>query len=127
MCDMRGQQLLGKVASETMAGLVARPQTPAVEMARSEDLRLRNFDDTSHHVAITVRDHRGTDSFAEDYHLPGNATASVLNELDDGVYEVTVTVDDRKTTTATCQVGDWPDQTIRIELGNGIVNVATND
>lgn len=124
---MRGQQLIGKVASETMAGLMDRQDSPAIEMARAEDLRLRNFDDDPHHVAITVRDQRGNESFAEDYHLPGDATASVLNELDDGVYDVTVTVDDRNTATATCQVGDWPAQTIRIELGNGIVNVATND
>lgn len=124
---MRGQQLLGKVASETMSGLVDRPDSPAIEMARAEDLRLRNFDDESHHVAITVRDQRGTETFVEDYHLPEDATASVLNELEDGTYDVTVTVDDRNTATATCQVGDWPDQTIRIELGNGIINVTTND
>ncbi len=124
---MRGQQLLTKVASETMTGLVDRPDSPAIEMARAEDLRLRNFDDHSHHVAITVRDQRGSESFGENYHLPGDATASVLNELDDGVYDVTVTVDERDTATATCQVGDWPDQTIRIELGNGIINITTND
>ncbi len=124
---MRGQQLLGKVASETMTGLVDRPDSPAIEMARAEDLRLRNFDDDSHHVAITVRDQDDSESFREDYHLPGDATASVLNELDDGVYAVTVTVDERDTATATCQVGDWPDQTIRIELGNGIINITTND
>lgn len=121
---MRGQQLISSIGRETMNGLVDRHPSPTQQGVQCEDIRVRNYDARPHKVELQVSDLIGQTAFDETYYLPDESTACIVNELVRGEYEVTVIVDDTKQTTAECRIDEWPEGTIKIEIGNGIVNIA---
>lgn len=115
--------LIGKAAAETMSSIVNRSPP---EPARSEDVRIRNFDARAHEVDVQVVAVDGDTAFERTYHLPPETTACVVNELEDGEYDVAATLDGRRHAIATCRIDDRPEGTIVVETGNGVVSVANS-
>ena len=113
-------------AAETVSGLVGRPDVSDA-VARIEDVRVRNFDDQPHRVAVTAVDDDDRVVFGERYRLPPGGTACVMGGLDPGEYEITAEVDGRRRATATCAVDAYPDATPLVEVGNGLVAVTGAD
>jgi hypothetical protein len=90
---------------------------------RSEEIHVRNFDvRRSYDLTIEVRDDQGL-VFANRYHLTPGKTISELDRLAPGEYEVRVQLDGRRRQTTVCEIGESPEQTALVEVGNGTVSV----
>ncbi|MFC7073775.1 hypothetical protein ACFQJ7_07830 [Halovenus rubra] len=90
---------------------------------RSEEIHIRNFDvSRDYDLTIEVRD---ADSvvFSSRYHLTPGKTVSEFGQLSPGTYEVYVELDGHRQQTVRCEVDEWPDQTVLVEVGNGTVSV----
>lgn len=97
-------------------------QRPATH--RTETLFIRNYDVTwSYDLDVTVVDSDGDVVFDDRFYLRPGETVSEHDVIGDGTYDVTAVLDNRRSKTGTCEVGDGPDETILVELGNGIVSV----
>lgn len=91
---------------------------------RSEDLHLRSYaHEWAYDVAVEVRTLDGDVVFEADYYLrPGDAE-SELDTLPAGEYEVRATLDNDRRETVRCRIGDAPEQTAVIEVGNGVLSL----
>lgn len=90
---------------------------------RSEELHLRNFDlNREYTLTVRVTDRDGL-VFANRYYLAPGKTVSELGRLQPGEYEVRVELDGRRQRTATCEIGETPDETALVEVGNGTVSL----
>jgi hypothetical protein len=93
-------------------------------VARSEDIHVRNHDIAERHsVELVVRDDRGRRVFQNRYYLAPGQAESECDVLGSGSYVVEVYCDGVRRQQRKCHVGDQPDQTALIELGNGLVSV----
>lgn len=84
---------------------------------------LRNYDGTETH-RLTVRFLDGDDvAFEETHVLSPRSVVTVGAPLDPAVYRVEARVDGDSATRTDCLVGDEPDTTALVEVGNGLVSV----
>lgn len=113
--------LLGTAAAETVAHFVNRSTR---SRGCHEDVRIRNFDATAHDVYVHMTAVEGDTTVQRTYHLPPETTACLVNELDDGHYDIAVTLDGDQHAIATCRIDDNQRGTVVIETGNGIVSVS---
>ena len=92
--------------------------------ARSEDIHVRNHDVTERHsVELVVRDEYGSRVFQNRYYLAPGQAESECDALGSGSYVVEVYCDGVRRQQRECHIGDQPDQTALVELGNGLVSV----
>jgi len=99
----------------------ARP--PVEETVRTETLLLRNYDPhAAYDLSVAVGDETPP-AFAARYHLRPGQIETVSGVLASGEYEVTVELHGHREKTAACRVGSAPEDTIHVEVGNGIVSV----
>ena len=112
---------LASIASRT-ASKVA-PRTGPSIVARVEDVRIRNYDPRPHQLSLRVTGPDGP-ALDETYELTPEVTVSLLDELDEGHYEVEAVMDETSTATASCEVAADPAGTILVEMGNGVVAVS---
>jgi hypothetical protein len=102
----------------------ATPNTPPRSTVRSEDIYLRNYDPyQAYDLALTVTDPDGRTAFENTYHFRPGQIKSVEGVLPPGEYEVTAELDNRHGNTVDCRVGPSADETIHVELGNGIASI----
>lgn len=91
--------------------------------ARSEEIHIRNFDDTrSYDLTLTVRlDDESV--LSNTYYLTPGRRISEIYRLPAGIYDVTAELDNRQRETARCEIGSTIRRTALVEVGNGIVSV----
>lgn len=90
---------------------------------RSEEIFIRNFDvDQAYDLTIEVHDSEGL-AFANRYYLTPGKTASELDRLPPGEYELRVELDGRRQQTTTCTIDETPTGTALVEVGNGTLSV----
>jgi hypothetical protein len=90
-----------------------------------ETLVLRNYDgETTHEVAVELRDADDEIAFQQTYTLTPGAVTSIQTRLPRAVYRVDVRVDGSDSSSADCLVGSGPSETALVEVGNGLVSVA---
>jgi hypothetical protein len=98
--------------------------TPSCSAVRTEDIYLRNYDPyQAYDLALTVTDPDGRTAFEKTYHFRPGQHESVEGVLPPGEYEVTTELDNRNRNTVDCRVGPSAEETIHIELGNGIASI----
>lgn len=91
----------------------------------TEDIHLRNYDgDRAHTVWLNVVAD-GERVFETTRRLPPGGAASVADALEPGEYEIEVGSDGLRRTVGSCRIGDAPDETARIEMGNGVVSITS--
>jgi hypothetical protein len=105
---------------------------------RCEQLHLRNYDESRRYrLAVSVSQPDGGPEYSATYELDPGDLASELEIVPRGRYKVHVSgsfrpagrdchhgTTGRDEETASCNVGDRPQQTVLIECGNGIITVS---
>lgn len=92
---------------------------------RTEDIHVRSYDHRwSYDLDVEVRTRDGIQVFRERYYVAPGQSTSELNALPSGEHEITVTVDDDRCERVQCRIGDSPDHTVVIEVGNGVLSVS---
>jgi hypothetical protein len=90
---------------------------------RSEDLHVRNHDfQRSYHLRVTAEQVDGDVRYQKAFTVAPDVSVGELNVLEAGTYDVTVACDDDETSQR-CRVGDAPHESVRIDLGNGVVTL----
>jgi hypothetical protein len=90
---------------------------------RCEEVYVRNFDmDRTYEVTVTIKNSDGV-TFTNRYYLTPGKTVSVLGQLPPGEYEVQAVLDGRRQQSTRCEIGDAPERTALIEVGNGTISV----
>lgn len=98
--------------------------TPSRSTVTTEDIYLRNYDPyNAYDLTVTVTDPDGRAAFESTYHFRPGQIKSVDGVLPPGEYEVTAELNGRHRNTVDCRVGPSADETIHIELGNGIASI----
>lgn len=97
---------------------------PPRGIVQTENLYLRNYDPyRAYDLDVAVTDTDGRTVFESSYYFQPGQTESDRGVLTSGEYTVTVTLDNRQQKTDTCRVGPSLEETIHVELGNGIVSI----
>lgn len=90
---------------------------------RSEEIHIRNFDDTrSYDLTLTVR-LDGESALSDTYYLTPGRRISEIDRLPAGIYDITAELDNRQRETVRCEIGSTTRRTALVEVGNGIVSV----
>ena len=95
-----------------------------VRGVESEDVHFRNYDAReTHHIGLRVV---GEDRTVERTYRLGPGTAeSETDLLPPGEYDVEVELDGLRRWAGHCRVGDGPEHTVLIEVGNGLVSITS--
>jgi hypothetical protein len=101
----------------------AHSQNKGARRASSESLVLRNYDDSTHDVEITITNHDGETAFNRTVSVGPQDTVSIQTRLDRAVYRVDVQLDTGESDRADCLLGSDPNECAKIETGNGVVSV----
>lgn len=102
----------------TSDGMNGRPRP-----FRTEEIHVRNFDvRRSYDLTVQVRTDSNT-VFVNRYHLTPGKTATELDSVSPGEYEVYVELDGRRTESVRCEIDRTADGTALIEVGNGTLSV----
>jgi hypothetical protein len=89
-----------------------------------ECLTIRNYDShSSHEVVVRFYDADDTVAFNGSYTLSLLDVVSVSQRLDRAVYRVDVEVDRETSVDAECLIGSGPNETVLVELGNGLLSI----
>jgi hypothetical protein len=92
--------------------------------AQTEDLHVRSYaHEWAYDVAVEVSTLDGDVVFDADYYLQPGDAESELDALPPGKYEIRATLDNETRETAQCRIGDAPEQTAVIEVGNGVLSL----
>ncbi len=90
---------------------------------RAEEIHIRNFDvSRAYNLTVEVREN-GRLVFANRYHLTPGETASELDRLPPGEYEITVELDGLRRQTVHCRIDETPERTALIQVGNGALSL----
>lgn len=93
--------------------------------AATEDIHVRNYDfERSYEVVVRVEDPSGDRLFSRRYFLQPGQSRSEHNVLAAGTYRITAAIDPPERDASDCAIGDTPDHTGLVEVGNGIVSVS---
>lgn len=111
---------------------ISRPATysPADEQDDPPDtgfetLHVRNYDiSNTHTVSVAVTDLDGSRVFARRYHLRPGQARSEQGALPPDTYDVLVYADGLDRVDVRVEVGTQPEETVLVELGNGITSVS---
>lgn len=99
-------------------------QSDPREIARSEEIHIRNHDPyRGYDLELSVTDGSDRTVFEHRYYLQPGQIQSVGGVLGQGVYEVTVELDNHRRKTLDCTVDASPGHTAHVEVGNGIVSL----
>ena len=100
---------------------VTRPDAIA-RVVESEDVHVRNYDgDETHELEVRAV---GADRTVErTYRVGPGATESDTGVLPPGEYDVEVELDGLKRWAGHCRVGERPEHTVLVEVGNGLVSI----
>lgn len=91
--------------------------------AASEDIHLRNYDmEQSHRVWINVVAD-GEQLLETTRRLRPGGVRSIEDTLPPGEYDIEVGIDGLRREVERCRVGDAPERTVVVEMGNGIVSI----
>ena len=101
----------------------AHSQNQGARRASSESLVLRNYDDSTHDVEVTITNHDGETAFTRSVSVGSQDTVSIQTRLDRAVYRVDVQLDTGENDRADCLLGSDPNECAKIETGNGVVSV----
>ncbi|TKX68652.1 hypothetical protein [Halorubrum sp. SP9] len=96
---------------------------PGTRRVSGESLVLRNYDDSTHDVHVTITDHDGETAFTRTVSVGPRDTISIQTRLDRAVYRVDVRLDNGVGDRADCLLGSDPNECAKIEAGNGVVSV----
>lgn len=112
---MRDQQVPGPDGTAAMA-TSERPGRP-----RSETIHVRSYDhQRAYDVHVELVDDDDT-VFEERYYLLPGTTASEMDAVPRGTYELRVTLDNTSRETTDCHLDSSAEHTAVIEVGNGTV------
>lgn len=90
----------------------------------TEDVLIRNYDfQWGYDVEIVAEAAADGTVFEKRYYLQPGGTRREVEVLEPGEYAVRVVLDGDRESAARCQVGDGPDESVLVELGNGAVSV----
>jgi hypothetical protein len=98
-------------------------ENPDTHRVSGESLVLRNYDDSTHDVHITITDPDGETVFTRTVSVGPQDTVSIQTRLDRAVYRVDVRLDNGVGDRADCLLGSDPNECAKIETGNGVVSV----
>ena len=96
---------------------------PDTRRVSSESLVLRNYDDSTHDVHVTITDDNGETAFTRTVSVGPQDTVSIQTRLERAVYRVDVRLDNGVGDRADCLLGSDPNECAKIETGNGVVSV----
>lgn len=96
---------------------------PDTHRVSGESLVLRNYDDSTHNVHITITDDNGETAFTRTISIGPQDTVSIKTRLKRAVYRVDVRLDNGVSDRTDCLLGSDPNECAKIETGNGVVSV----
>lgn len=100
-----------------------RPAETTTTATAPEEIHVRNYDvETSHSVWINVVDD-GERAFETTRRLRPGEVYSVTGAVGPGEYDIEIGVDGLRREVVTCRIGDDPEETALVELGNSVVSV----
>ncbi|MFB6252621.1 MAG: hypothetical protein ABEI27_13235 [Halobellus sp.] len=122
---MAPQQTMRSPSARTDATATPQDDSMTDRLAlNSEDLHVRSYEhQMAHDLDVGVYAPDGETVFEAQYRLEAGAVKSEINTLPPGVYEIRASLDDARETRRRCRIGDAPDRTAVIEVGNGVVSV----
>lgn len=89
----------------------------------TEDIHLRNYDaGSSHLVWVQVLDD-GDQVIETTCRLRPGEAHSITDAVPPGEYDIAVGVDGRRRERSRCRIGDGPERTSLVEMGNGVVSI----
>lgn len=98
--------------------------SPGRTTPTTEDVLLRNHDfQWGYDVELVAERVADGTAFRKRYYLQPGATRRELGVLEPGEYAVRVRLDGDREGSGRCRIGDDPDATVLVELGNGAVSV----
>lgn len=104
------------------SALQSQPSTAGV---RSEDIFIRNYDPYRvYGLEMRIESEHDTTVFREQFYLRPGQVESLGGVLWPGDYQVTVELDTHSESSQECRVGPAPEETIQVEVGNGIVSLS---
>lgn len=94
------------------------------EVVGTEHVHIRNHDHQwGYDLALEVVDGDGRTVFEDRYYLQPDQVESELDALPAGEYEVRATLDNLQEATLECPIGPDPEQTVVVEMGNGVLSL----
>lgn len=98
--------------------------TQLLSAPRSEAILIRSHDHQwAYDIHVDVLADGGEPVYQNRYFLLPGQTKSECNVAPDGEYTVRVTLDNDRTREIACRLGDRPDETLVIEVGNGCLSL----
>jgi hypothetical protein len=107
---------------EDMRALTTQREAEHPETA-TEDIHIRNYDTRESHTLWVRVVEDGTCVFERSYRLRPGEAESELDALPEGEYDVEVELDGLRRRVGRCEVGEGPERTVLVEMGNGTVSV----
>lgn len=90
----------------------------------TEEILLRNYDNQwGYDLNLQLVNAAGDSVFEKQYYLPPGQVASELDTVAAGEYEVRATLDNQKQATVHCAIHTDPEQTLVVEVGNGVMSL----
>jgi hypothetical protein len=124
---MAPQQTVRSSSKRTDANATTAPDDGAAVdplTLNSEDLHVRSYEhQAARDLEVGVYAPDGEAVFETRYRLEPGAVKSEINTLPPGVYEIRATLGEARTARTRCRIGDAPDETAVIEVGNGVVSL----
>ncbi|MFD1597836.1 hypothetical protein [Halobellus rarus] len=92
--------------------------------ARSEDVHVRSYaHQMGYDLEIELVDSDGSVAFRDRYYLQPGETEGEVDAVPDGEYEVRAVLDGDRETDRRCRIGSDPEETVVVEVGNGILSL----
>ncbi|MDZ7701530.1 MAG: hypothetical protein U5J98_05380 [Halobacteriales archaeon] len=94
------------------------------ELIGTEHVHIRNHDyQWGYDLTLEIVDADGHAVFEDRYYLQPGQIESELDALPPGEYEVRATLDNLQEASLECRIGPSPEETVVVELGNGILSL----
>ena len=98
--------------------------TESVQTPGSEEVFVRSYDHRlAYDIDIEVRTLDGEVVFEDRYYLLPGHTEIEKNAIPAGEMQVVVSLDNEVEKSTRCKIGDGPEHTVMIEVGNGALSV----
>mgnify|MGYP000548434929 CR=1 FL=1 len=92
--------------------------------AHSEDVHVRSYaHQVGYDLELEVVDPDGSVAFEGRYYLQPGAIESEVDVVPEGEYEVRAVLDGDRETVSRCRIGSDPEETVVVEVGNGILSL----
>ena len=95
------------------------------QRATTEHIHVRNYDfERSYGVMVKIEDTSGDRLFSRRYFLRPGQSRSERGLLIPGTYRITAAIDPPQRDAMDCAIGETPDRTGLVQVGNGVVSVS---